>query len=282
MSSAPNPPDRASPTVVVARRAVPGRERELERWLARLTAAAERFPGHRGSSVQRPGPAHPEEWVVVYRFDDVDALDLWLASEDRATLLDAGAHLVESTTEQRLALGARPEPVTAVVSMCIRPEHREEHRRLQEEIVHALEGFEGFLRSEMFEPVDGVQDETVIVFAFDSRAHLDRWLESDERREMLERMEPWIEGSRTVNVLGGFAGWFPDEGGRAAKTWKTAAVVLLALFPTSLTLTVLRGWLTPDLPMVPSVFLSNLLGVLILSYVLLPPLTERLSDWLRR
>lgn len=281
MSDAPQP-DRASPTVVVARRAVPGRERDLERWLARLTAAAGRFPGHRGSSVQPPGPAHPDEWVVVYRFDDVDALELWLRSEDRADLLAAGAHLVESTTEQRVALAARPEPVTCVVSVCIRPEHRDEHRRLQGEIVEALHGFEGFLSAETFEPVEGVQDETVIVFSFDTRGHLDRWLDSEQRTEMLDRMEPLIDGTRTVSVLGGFAGWFPDEGGRPARTWKSAAVVLLALFPTSLSLTFLRGWLLPDLPTVPTVFLLNLLGVLALSYVLLPPLTERLSDWLRR
>ena len=143
MSSVPNPAERAAPTVVVARRAVPGRERELERWLARLTTAAGRFPGHRGSSVQPPGPAHPDEWVVVYSFDDAEALELWLTSEDRTALIDAGAHLVESTTEQRLALGARPEPVTCVVSMRIRPEHREKHRRLQADIVDALRASRG-------------------------------------------------------------------------------------------------------------------------------------------
>ncbi len=281
MSDIPSP-DRATPTVVVSRRAAPGRERELERWLARLTAAAGRYPGHQGSSVQRPGAAHPDEWVVVYRFDDVAALDFWLTSEDRADLLEAGAHLVESTTEQRLALDRPPEPVTCVVSMCIHPEHRDEHRRLQGEIVEALGSFEGFLRAETFEPVEGVQDETVVVFSFDSREHLDRWLGSEQRREMLDRMEPLIDGNRTVNVLGGFAGWFPDEDGRPAKTWKSAAVVLLALFPTSLTIALLRGWLVPDLPLVPTVFVSNVLGVLALSYVLLPPLTARLSDWLRR
>ena len=282
MTDSPDETHRATPTVVVSRRAKPGRDRELERWLTRLTAAAGRFPGHRGSSVQRPGTAHPDEWVVVYSFDDAEALDLWLPSEDRADLLRAGEHLVESTSEQRVALDRRPEPVTCVVSMRIRPEHREDHRALQAEIGDALQGFEGFLRTELFEPVDGVQDETVVVFAFDSREHLDRWLGSGQRTEMLGRMEPWIEGSRTVNVLGGFAGWFPDEDGIAARTWKSAAVVLLALFPTSLSLAALRGWLLPDLPLVPTVFVSNLLGVLILSYLLLPPLTERLSGWLRR
>ena len=47
-------------------------------------------------------------------------------------------------------------------------------------------------------------------------------------------MEQFTEGDRTVNVVGGFAGWFDSMGGAQVKKWKSAVAVLLALIPTSL------------------------------------------------
>ncbi len=44
----------------------------------------------------------------------------------------------------------------------------------------------------------------------------------------------------------------------------------IALFPTAPVLTVLRHALLPDLPLVPSVLLSNVLGVAALTRVMMP------------
>ena len=46
----------------------------------------------------------------------------------------------------------------------------------------AMRTMPGFLRSELYAPVAGVQDDTIVMMAFDSREHLDRWLRSPERR----------------------------------------------------------------------------------------------------
>ncbi len=134
----------------------------------------------------------------------------------------------------------------------------------------------------MFPPIDGVQDETVVVFAFDTREHLDAWLDSDARRIMLEEIDPYIEGERTINVVGGFAGWFGGPGMAHVKTWKQAAIVLLALFPTTLVLTALRQWLVPDVHWVLGVLIGNVLGVIALTWLLMPWLTRLFAGWLRR
>jgi hypothetical protein len=142
--------------------------------------------------------------------------------------------------------------------------------------------FPGYLRSEVFQPVPGVQDDTVVVFSFDSREHLDDWLCSNERQALLGEVEDSVDGDRTLNVVGGFGGWFADRGTASVKTWKQASVVLLALFPTALTLTVLRRWLLPDVGVVGAVFIGNVFGVAILSWFLMPLLTRLLDGWLRR
>lgn len=274
---------RRTPMVIVARRVLPGKERAFRRWLERLVHEASTAPGYVAADVQEPGTLHPDEWVVVYRFDDAGHLSDWLSSPARATLLREGRDLVAGDArEQVVALSDEPEPVTAVSSARVPPENAQAYRQLHLQAVERLQTFDGFLHSDLYEPVEGVQDDTVVVFAFDSRPHLDAWLRSDVRRELIEPMDALVEGARTVNVVGGFAGWFGPEGEGGVKRWKQAAVVLLALFPTSVGLTVLRGALLPDLPLLPAVFVTNVVGVAILTWLLMPVLTRLLHGWLRR
>lgn len=276
-------PDRHLPTVVVARTPKPGREREFERWLARLAAGARDAPGHVAVDVQPPDDAHPDEWVIVYQFQDVASLRGWLDSPRRAALVADGRDLLEGDErEQVLALAEDSGAVTAVASFRIRPgeEHRagEFHARL----LDVLPGFPGYLRCDLFEPVAGVQDDVAVVFSFDSREHLDAWFRSDERARLLAEVAEFIDGSRTVNVVGGFGGWFSGGGAVEPRRWKQAAVVLLALYPTALVLTAVRRWLLPDVHWSVAVLIANVFGVIILSWLLMPWLTSRLSGWLRR
>lgn len=83
-------------------------------------------------------------------------------------------------------------------------------------------------------------------------------------------------------MVGSFGGWFGRPGEASVKRWKQAAVVLLALFPTSLALTALRQWWFPDMPMVGAVLFGNALGVAVLSSLLMPWLTNLLDGWLHR
>jgi antibiotic biosynthesis monooxygenase (ABM) superfamily enzyme len=162
------------------------------------------------------------------------------------------------------------------------PSAAEDFRALHDEVLVELATSPGFLRCDLFEPVPGVQEDTVVVLAFDTRANLDRWLHSDERRRILEQMERYTEGDRIVNVVGGFAGWFAPTGGASVRKWKSAAAVLLALIPTSLVFTALRLTLFPDLAPVLATIASNVVGIVVLTWLLMPIVTARLSSWLRR
>ncbi|MDX1447459.1 MAG: antibiotic biosynthesis monooxygenase [Acidimicrobiia bacterium] len=273
-----------SPTIIVSRRVKPGLEAEFERWNARIRAAAESFPGHLGSEAQPPNEAHPDEWMVVYRFATVDQLEAWMTSPERLALLEEGNRLLEEPVrEQRLAaIGPGPEAVTAVMSQRVRTDAWDDFRRAHAEITLAMRRFDGFLSCELIEPVDGVQDEHIVVFAFDSRAHLDRWLESAERRRVLRLIEPLIEGERTLNVVGGFAGWFQTDDSRSPRRWKQAVAVLIALYPTTLSLGWLQREFLPDAPWIPALFVSNVVGIAILTWILMPAVTRALARWLRR
>lgn len=274
----------AIPTVVVARRVKQGRESDFRLWNERLRIAAEQFPGHLGSEAQPPSDAHPGEWINIYRFDSQETLDGWLGSEERAGLMREGIDLVDGPTrEQRIAQrDFQSDVVTAVMSVRIHPQAFDEYRRAHVAIAQAMGRFPGFVRCELVEPDPGVQDDHVIVFSFDSRANLDNWLESSAREQVLRRIEPLIEGERTLNVVGGFGGWFAPEREHAPVRWKQAIAVLIALYPMTLTIGFIQRAVAPDVPFVPALFVSNVLGIAALTWLLMPVVTRVLDPWLRR
>lgn len=275
--------DTHPPTVIVARRFLPGREREGERWLRRLSDAATAMPGHVESTMQPPNVQHPDEWVIVYRFASPEHLDGWLDSARRRELVAEGEELLDGAVrEQVIALADTALTVTAVASFRIDPSANDEFREWYRRLHDVLDRFDGFIRSELVEPVPGTQDDTAIIFSFTDRASLDRWLDSSERRRVLAEIDPILESERTVNIVGGFAGWFSGETSTAPERWKQAALVLLALYPTSMALGVLRDQLYPDLTNPLAVLVGNVIGVAILSWLLMPVLTRRFAGWLRR
>lgn len=251
--------------------------------MRRITAAAARQPGHLGSDLQPPGPQHPNEWVIVYQFADQHLLDGWLNSPVRESLLAEGAALTEGEARvQRFAMGTGDEPVTAVASFRVRPDRMEAFTEGYDELHDSIQTFDGYLRAQLFPPVEGVQDDTVIVFSFESREHLDAWLGSSERAEILGRLDQHLDGERRVNVVGGFGGWF-DIDHSSVKTWKQAATVLAALYPTVLVLNEFFDRVLPEsTPYLLRVLIGLIAGVATLSWILMPPLTARLSGWLRR
>lgn len=277
------PPARRLPTVVVARCAKPGREREFESWLRRLVMVASKAPGHRGAEVQPPNPQHPGEWMVVYQFRDQDSLEHWMRSAERELLLIEGAELLDGEArEQVVALVGHKSPVTAVASFRLTAQGKDRFGEIYSRVVEAMVQFPGFIRSERFEEIEGIQEETTVVFSFGSREQLDTWLDSSERRQLFEEIEPYLKSERTMNIVGGFAGWFGQPEEVEVKPWKQACVVLLALFPTALILTLLRTALLPEMGLVLGVLLGNIAGVAILTWVLMPVLTRMLDGWLRR
>ena len=241
------------------------------------------MPGHRGSTLQSPGPQHPDEWVIVYQFESQPLLDEWIKSPIRAELLLQGTELTEGSARvQQLALGTAENQVTAVASFNVIEGQWEAVEEDYGHVIYSIEKFDGFLRSQLFPPVAGAQDETVIVFSFQSRAELDVWLSSEERRAQIERLEEHVDGDRHINVVGGFGGWF-TLGPSHVKTWKQATMVLLALYPTVLVINELLGRVVPaDFPYLLGVLIGNVLGVAVLSWILMPRLTSYFHTWLRR
>ncbi len=274
--------ERSSPTVIVSRSVLPENEDAFGSWIARLVNEANRQPGYVDSFVQRPTGGHPTEWTVVYRFSDPASLDRWLSSDARTALLAEGASLIEGDPKEQVLAGVGSDREARVVSSYRLADGAEgAHLMFHKRMLDALSHFDGFIARDVLDAVPGVQDETVVILTFETTQDLRAWLGSDERATLLRELDDITVGSLTTNVVGGFAGWFPGHGPAEVRKWKQALVILAALFPVSLAATLFRSWAFPDLPLVPAVLFANIVGIVVLTWFLMPPLTRALDGWLR-
>ncbi|MET8803392.1 antibiotic biosynthesis monooxygenase [Streptomyces sp. NPDC004546] len=278
----------AGATVVTSQKVVPGREEDYKRWQEQVNRAVRVFDGFEGTELYPPDSADDNQWVVVFRFSDVDRLSAWLGSAARRQLLDDGHDLFEEEPSQEVLHGGQPaqEAVTAVVSHTVRPGREPDFERWQDKVLKAQQKYPGFMGSELFAPVEGIQDRWVVVFRFDTREHLDQWLQSDVRRKLLDEGRDSVADYDVREIASAFSGWFRfGEGEQAGvpPNWKQAMSVLLALYPTVmvLNLTVGRALTHADVAGYLGLFISNVLSVAILTWLLMPLVVNRaLAFWL--
>ncbi|MFE2086516.1 antibiotic biosynthesis monooxygenase [Streptomyces sp. NPDC059460] len=283
-------PPAENATVVTSQKVCAGRADEYQRWQRRMNEAAREFDGFEGAEVYPPEAGDENEWVAVFRFAGVDYLTAWLDSGRRRELLDEGREFFEESPTQEVLRGGAPaeqapEMVTAVVSHEVRPGREEGFLRWQEKAFKAQAKSPGFMGSELFKPVEGVQEHWVVVFRFDSREHLDDWLASDVRQTLLEEGRTYFASYDVRKVGSAFSGWFRFGEGKqdnAPSNWKQAMTVLLALYPTVMVLNLTEGrWLDKlGVPGYIGLFIGNMLSVSALTWLLMPLVNKALAFWL--
>ncbi|MEU7893666.1 antibiotic biosynthesis monooxygenase [Nonomuraea sp. NPDC049152] len=274
-------------TVVISSRVRQGRDNDYERWQDKTSEIARGFPGFESAELYPPVADGQNSWVVVFRFSSIDLLTTWLNSEVRRQLLDEVRPMLEEPASQEvLAGGTSPQDaVTAVISHDVRPGRESEFVRWQEKFGRAQEKFQGFMGFEEFEPVSGIQDRWVVLLRYDTREHLDEWLESDTRKKLLEEGRDYFVDYDVRKVPSAFSGWFrfdSEAGEGLPPNWKQAMCVLLVLYPTVmiLTLTVGHVFEAAHLPGYLAMFMSNVLSVAVLAWFAMPLVNRVFASWL--
>ncbi|MEU8997631.1 antibiotic biosynthesis monooxygenase [Streptomyces caniferus] len=277
-------------TVVTSQKVREGRIDEYQRWQDRTNQAAREFEGFVGAEVYPPGPGEENEWVAVFRFSGMDRLTGWLDSNRRQELLDEARGLFEGPPTQEVLQGGSPaqppaDVVTAVISHDVKPGAEQGFLSWQEKTLRVQEKAPGFMGSELFRPVEGVQEHWVVVFRFDSREHLDDWLASEVRAKLLKEGSKYFTSYDVRKVGSAFSGWFQfdhGKGGGAPPNWKQAMSVLLALYPTVMVLNLTVGVGLEKLTVREYIglFLSNVLSVSALTWLLMPIVNRVLAFWL--
>ncbi|MGW3069184.1 antibiotic biosynthesis monooxygenase [Streptomyces sp. NPDC001130] len=203
----------AAATAIIGQKVLPGREQEFQKWQEDLNAAAAYYPGFLGAEVSPPTPLQPD-WVVVYRFDSVAHLQAWINSATRQTYLDAGAKYFDGpATQQVVSSGTQSlDPlVTVVVTHRVQPDQVDDFLAWQHHMTEEESKFDGFRGTELFRPIEGLQEEWTTLYRYDSAEHLDAWLTSRQRQEVLAEGEKFSD-FRLHTIDNSFGSWFAFEG----------------------------------------------------------------------
>lgn len=271
--------DSGAALLIIGQRVRPGREDDYRAWETKILAAASRYPGFLGAEVKEPNEIQPD-WVAVYTFDSVPHVQNWLNSATRQTLLGEGAELFDGPgTRQVLSQGTEiSDPlVTVVVTNRIGPGQEEAFLDWRAKMAAAESRVPGFRGSEVFRPIEGVQDEWTTIYRFDTAEHLRGWLTSPARQELLSQANFGDYTLRTIDQS--FGNWFAFPGSAAAapSNFKTSIAVWLGLYPTVVLLTLITAPL--HLPFWLAMLVGNLLSSFVMSYLTMPYYGTRLLRW---
>jgi uncharacterized protein len=286
-AAAPHGTDAAAPVaVVVSRRVASDRDGDYFAWQQRIGVRLSTWPGYLGRELHRPEPPRQEAWVAVEHFADLGSARGWIASEERTAFVAEIRHLSLGDEEVRLVADpdASGTPVaSAVISQSVSPVDEHAFLAWQSEISAAEARYDGFLGHRVERPVEGAQDDWVIVVTFASAAQLDAWLDSPERAALLERSRAFAADLRLTRTSHGFGFWSRDD--EPDPVFKSNLLVLLMLYP----FVFLWGYFvsTPlidhqGVPFWLSLFIGNLVSTQLLGWFLVPWAFRRFRWWLRR
>jgi antibiotic biosynthesis monooxygenase (ABM) superfamily enzyme len=130
-------------------------------------------------------------------------------------------------------------PVTTIIRQRPRANAVDRYEAWLKEITPLAQQFAGHQGVNIIRP-QNASDAYTVVLHFDTTANLRKWLESDTRQRLVERVRPFLDDEEAIDIKTGLEFWFtPPPGARHAKPYKQFLVTLSVIFP----LTIVIPWL---------------------------------------
>lgn len=127
----------------------------------------------------------------------------------------------------------------------------------------------------------GTEGHWITLLQFDSIENMENWLQSKERKALLEQPLPWIDTLESNRINASFAGWFSSLGKEAPvpPVWKQTMLVLLVLFPIVMLEFKFLNPLLTGLSLSVATFIGNALSVALIAYPMMPLALKALGWW---
>ena len=273
-------------TLLVCARIKPGSESAFAQWQVRWQTAVLAAKGALSVEFWPPAPPDQLEAVAVARFTSVNTLRDWRRGDRHRALIDEVIPLVEGGVVMQLVGQAAVDysvrhGVTMVMVTDIKPGKEAAYRAWADRIQKAQAKFPGYVGS-FVQPPQANETGWTTVLRFDSKANLEGWLKSDQRAALVKASEDLVSGFHAQRVDTSFPGWVPTDPatGKPPNMWKTAALILLTLFPVvMLELKYLNPPLAELNPALRT-FIGNALSVALTTWPLMPLAIWAFHAWL--
>lgn len=228
-----------SVTLIASGRVLAGRGKALAGWHARQADALSRQSGFLSSDLVPPrSGTRSDIWTIRIKFSSPEALEAWQASAACSDLLAAAAPLLErgafeERREQEDSFPNSQADVTEVIFSKVRAGMSDQYRSWAQRIQAAQAGYPGFLGMSLQPPQGAGKGHWVTIIRYDCASHLEAWMNSRQRADLLAESRQFIERRELVRITTSFPGWVQVDpaSGQGPPNWKTAMLVMLGLYP---------------------------------------------------
>lgn len=174
------------------------------------------------------------------------------------------------------------DSVTEVFVTEVIPEKEVEYRQWLAKIHQVESRFPGFKGIYVGPPSQGKKN-WITLLQFDSVAHLDQWLTSAERKQVLEESKELVNSLESHRLISPYACWFKSVEPNPAllpAVWKQAMIVLLVLFPIVMLEFKLVNPRLTGLNISLATFIGNAISVSLVTWPMVPLAIAFLHWWL--
>jgi len=144
----------------------------------------------------------------------------------------------------------------------------------------------GFLDWHIVRPISGITATYTVIIRFDSTRNLKGWMESKDRKRLIQAVKPLLVGADDFYISSGLDFWFVPRGARARVPlrWKQYLITWSAIYPLVLLvpqiiLPLLKALGAPSLPPLNTLAVTAAV-VFLMVYVVMPRYTRLVQKWL--
>ncbi|MET0262889.1 MAG: antibiotic biosynthesis monooxygenase [Rariglobus sp.] len=182
----------------------------------------------------------------------------------------------------------REQGATVVITHRVREGGVAGYEEWLNQIAPTCKRYPGHLDWQIVRPVAGLTSTYTVIIRFDTRAHLEVWMNSDDRHRLIEAVQPSLAKEDAFFIRSGLDFWFTPEGARAQVPvrWKQFLATWSAIFPLAFVvplavLPLLRFFNVPEGRLLTTCVVTGVI-VFLMTYVVMPRYTKLLKAWLFR
>jgi antibiotic biosynthesis monooxygenase (ABM) superfamily enzyme len=180
------------------------------------------------------------------------------------------------------------EGATVVITHRVRECKHDEYENWFNEIAPLCKASPGHLDWHIVRPISGLTGTYTIIIRFDTRSHLQQWMESPTRSRLIEKVKPLLATGDDFFISSGLDFWFTPERAKAKVPvrWKQYIVTWSAIYPLVLGVPiviapVLRFLHVPDNHFITTLAVTGTV-VFLMVYWVMPRYTRLIQRWLFR
>jgi antibiotic biosynthesis monooxygenase (ABM) superfamily enzyme len=214
-----------------------------------------------------------------------DMLPLWVLSRNHLIIVGRinGGKTMDTDASSG---GSIEQGATVVITHRVREGKHADYEKWLNEIAPICRAAPGHLDWHIILPISGLTETYTVLIRFDTRAHLQGWMESPARARLIEKVQPLFVTGDDFFISSGLDFWFTPGGAKAKVPvrWKQYLVTWSAIYPLALGVPlaigpVLRLLGVPNNHLLTTLVVTGIV-VFLMVYVVMPRYTKVIQRWL--